>query len=434
MSLFRSAGIISMGLLLVASAGAEIKSEFSRNRGPRENRAFTFAQAASPLSDDAATNARCFLVGGRADPNSAPLAVIQDGKLPVSGDQPGANFFFAPGTDGGRIVIDLGQPTRVAQVSTYSWHRDTRGPQVYRLYGSDGAGKDFILQLGAERDPAQAGWTFLSAIDTRPPAGTDGARPTYEFGGQYAARTWDPAGPLGTFRYILLDVRRTGGHEQFDQTFFSEIDVCDGKQHKPAVAIDFDTSETPELAEWVDKTLRPTCLEWYPKIVAMLPSQGFTAPTRLSVTFKKDMQGVAHTAGTRIVCAEPWFKRNLRGEAAGAVVHELVHVAQQYRRMRGGRANPSWLVEGVADYIRWFLYEPPEHRPRVNPRRSHYRDGYRTTGAFLDYLIRSGRKDLILNINATMREGRYDESLWKTWAGKPLDELWDEFVATPRSQ
>lgn len=431
MSAIRSAGSLGMLLLLVASAAAEIKTEFSRNRGPRENRTFTFAQAQPPLADDAAVNARCFLVAGQADPNSALLSAIQDGHLPTNSDDPRANFFFARGTTGGRIVIDLGQLTQVVQVCTYSWHRDARGPQVYRLYGSDGASKDFVLQL-ADRDPAQAGWRFLSSVDTRPPAGPDGMRPAGEFGGQYAARTWNTAGPLGTFRYVLLDVQRTGGHEQFDQTFFSEIDVHDGKQHKPNVAIDFDTSETPELAEWVDQTLRPTCAEWYPKIVAMLPSQGFNAPIRLSVTFKKDMEGVAHTAGTRIVCAGPWFSRNLRGEAAGAVVHELVHVAQQYRRVRGGRPNPGWLVEGIADYIRWFLYEPADRRPRVNPQRSHYREGYRTAGAFLDHLVRAGHKDLIASLNTAMREGRYEDAVWKRTTGKMLDELWEEFVATLR--
>src|SRR5688572_30968667 len=38
------------------------------------------------------------------------------------------------------------------------------------------------------------------------------------------------------------------------------------------------------------------------------------------------------------------------------------HVVQQYggSRRAGGNRNPPGLVEGLADYIRWELYEPKE--------------------------------------------------------------------------
>src|SRR5205085_10625560 len=39
-----------------------------------------------------------------------------------------------------------------------------------------------------------------------------------------------------------------------------------------------DTSDTPDLKDWADNELRPVVREWYPKIVKMLPSDGFTAP------------------------------------------------------------------------------------------------------------------------------------------------------------
>ena len=71
---------------------------------------------------------------------------------------------------------------------------------------------------------------------------------------------------------------------------------------------------------------------------------------------------MAATGGTRVTCAAEWFRRNLEGEAKGAVVHELVHVVQQYGRARRNNPDatrpPGWLVEGIPDYIRWFLYEP----------------------------------------------------------------------------
>ncbi len=195
---------------------------------------------------------------------------------------------------------------------------------------------------------------------------------------------------------------------------------------QPKYEIKIDYSETPELKDWVETKLRPTLEAWYPKIVQTLPSEGYTAPAELSVTIRKEMKGVAFTNGTQIVCAGPWFKQNLDGEAVGAVVHELVHVAQQYH----SRDNPSWLVEGVADYIRWFKYEPENLRPKVNPRRAKYTDSYRTTAAFLEYVVIHHDHELVVKMNAAMREGRYSPDLWKEYTGKTVDELWGEFVKT----
>ena len=41
------------------------------------------------------------------------------------------------------------------------------------------------------------------------------------------------------------------------------------------------------------------------------------------------------------------------------MIHETCHVVQRYR----GRGNPGWLVEGVADYVRFFVYEPGKAGP-----------------------------------------------------------------------
>jgi hypothetical protein len=146
------------------------------------------------------------------------------------------------------------------------------------------------------------------------------------------------------------------------------------------------------------------------------------------------MRGVAATGGTRIACAGQWFRRNLEGEAVGAVVHELVHVVQQYGRARGGRPNPGWLVEGVADYIRWFLFEPSNLRPRPDPARAKYTDSYRTTAAFLAHVVATHDADAVKKLNAAMREGRYTPELWKTVSGKTVDALWEEYVQTLRKR
>ena len=198
------------------------------------------------------------------------------------------------------------------------------------------------------------------------------------------------------------------------------------------IAFEFSDDTSPELREWVDTTLSPICGEWYPKLVEMLPSDGFTAPRTFTIRFQKG-DGVAYTSGTTVVCLSPWFDRNLRGEAAGAVVHELVHVVQQYRGGRGRQPNPGWLVEGLTDYIRWFLYEPVVRPIRIDPDRSKYTDSYQVTATFLKYVLEKYDSDLIVAFNTAMREGKYSESLWTDRTGKTLDNLWSEFADSLRN-
>jgi hypothetical protein len=394
-----------------------------------------------PSRTDAANTAKVTILAGRQDRNGGDVDRLIDGKLPSDADQPDANFFFAAGTAGGRLRLDLEGAVEVKQLNTYSWHANTRGPQVYRVYGGDPAATGFVAQPDRNTDPEKAGWKLIASVDTRPQEGGPG--------GQYGVSIADTAGTvLGKFQYLLFDVARTESETPFGNTFFSEIDVDDGREHPPAAEpppfppdvltvagkyeIVFDLSQAPELKEWVDTKLKPVCAKWYPMIVEMLPSDGYTAPDRFTIVFHSDMRGVANASGRRINCAVPWFKQNLEGEAVGAVVHEMVHIVQQYRRGRGGNRNPGWMVEGLADYIRWFLYEPEDKRPRPNPQRAKYTDSYRTTAAFLAYVTQTHDKEIIKKFNTAMREGKYSEDLWKQYTGKTVDELWADYVETLR--
>ena len=110
-----------------------------------------------------------------------------------------------------------------------------------------------------------------------------------------------------------------------------------------------DTSAAPDLTKWAAEQLAPVVQEWYPKLVKMLPSEGYEAPTRVSIKFRDGMRVPAAAGGSRISCNSDRFRRNLNGEARGSVVHEMVHVVQQYGRVRRDNPNatrpPGWLVE-----------------------------------------------------------------------------------------
>src|SRR5262249_13386242 len=134
-------------------------------------------------------------------------------------DEPGENFFFAAGTDGGRLLLDLGRPLEIKQVNTYSWHPGTRGPQVYQLYASDGHSPEFKAQPKSGKEPAQCGWRFIGQVDTRPAKGPPG--------GQYAVSISDTEGLIGQFRYWVFDISQTESNDSFGNTFYSEIDVLE---------------------------------------------------------------------------------------------------------------------------------------------------------------------------------------------------------------
>ena len=425
-------------LFACAAAPADVKTAVNRNDAAAASGEFKFKDVPSPSRTDAGNKAKLTIIEGQPDPNGGDVERLTDGRLPSDADQPGANFFFAPGTEGGRLLLDLGSELEIKAVNTYSWHTNTRGPQVYKLYGGDAALADFIAKRERGADLEKAGWKLIASVDTRPKEG--------EPGGQYGVSISDSGDTIGKYRYLLFEVSRTQSGTPFGNTFFSEIDVDDGVEHAPPpepapipldvikvadkYEIAFDLSQTPELKEWVDAKLKPVCAKWYPMIVEMLPSEGYTAPERFTIVFHKDMRGVANASGRRINCAAPWFKRNLDGEAVGAVVHEMVHIVQQYRRARGGNRNPGWMVEGLADYIRWFLYEPEDKRPRPNPTRAKYTDSYRTTAAFLAYVKETHDKELIKKFNTAMREGKYSADLWKDYTGKTADDLWADYVKT----
>lgn len=211
--------IITIVMLLssAVAVSAQVKVVVDRNSGNSATRDFRFSHVPSPAKDDAAIKAKLSLVVGKQDPNGGSLSVLTDGGLPTHEDEPRANFFFDAGSDGGRILMDFREVIEVAQVNTYSWHANTRGPQVYNLYASDGTDPKFKAEPNANTDPSACGWILLATVDTRPKQG--------ESGGQYGVSISDSRGTLGKFRYLLFDSVPTETDDPFGNTFYSEIDV-----------------------------------------------------------------------------------------------------------------------------------------------------------------------------------------------------------------
>ncbi len=444
--------VVFLAVLMIALASqAEVKVVADYDSAGSGMSLFKFKSVALPSKSDAGTKATFTLVDGRRDRNGGNLDKLHDGKMPTDEDQPAENFFFTAGSDGGRILVDLGKIIDIKQVNTYSWHANTRGPQVYKLYGSDGKTDGLNKEPKKGSDPATCGWKLIAEVDTRPDGGTGG--------GQYGVGISDTEGIIGKYQYLLFDISQTENRDPFGNTFYNEIDVVDptsqvvsavpanqpsGDVQREIVEagggkyqIVIDTTETPDLTQWVQKELVPVVKEWYPKLVEMLPSEGYEAPKRLSITFSASMQGVAATGGSQVRCAASWFRRELDGEAKGAIVHELVHVVQNFGRARRTNSNPTrtpgWLVEGMADYVRWFLYEPETRGAEMTSRnisRARYDNSYRISGNFLNWVTETYDKDLLRKLNAAAREGKYTEELWKESTGHTMQELGEQWKAS----
>jgi Peptidase of plants and bacteria len=191
---------------------------------------------------------------------------------------------------------------------------------------------------------------------------------------------------------------------------------------KYPVEIALDVSDAPEMKDWGEKVVR-ICEGAYPMINDELKSDGFKPATLITMTLKKDYRGVAATGGTRITGSAKFFQDH--PDDVGAMVHETVHVVQRYRT----RNNPGWLVEGIADYVRFFKFEPGKIG-RINPDRAKYNGSYRATAAFLNYVTEKYDKELVKKLNKSMRDGEYKEDLWKEFTKKTVQELDEEWRAS----
>ncbi|MDE3066335.1 MAG: hypothetical protein KGJ60_02165 [Verrucomicrobiota bacterium] len=432
--------VIATGLCLLAglAASAETKVTVDYHNNDTTTPEFAFESVSSPSADDAATTARFAIVYGDADPHSGGLDKLHDGRLPDEPDQPGENFFFQAGTDGGRLLVDLGRVISIREVNTYSWHPGARGPQIYKLYASDGTAENFNTRPAKRISPVECGWKFIATVNTQPKSGTGG--------GQYGVTISDSDGSLGHYRYLLFDIAPTELEDNFGNTFYSEMDVVDAdapaaprpistavfsvKAADGRSTITINADRAPALKDWAEHKLAPVVAGWYPKIAAMLPSPGYTPPARVRILIKP-MNGVAYTSGDTIAVSSAWIQAQMGRQALGSVVHELVHVVQQFGHHAGH--NPGWLVEGTADYIRWFKYEPQSHGAdlvwmrRLRHFTPRYNDSYRVTANFLNWVAEKYDPDIVRQLNAAMREGKYEDNLWKRHTGKTAPELGAEW-------
>ncbi|CAF1440549.1 unnamed protein product [Adineta ricciae] len=115
------------------------------------------------------------------------------------------------------------------------------------------------------------------------------------------------------------------------------------------------------------------------------------------------------------------------------VTHELMHIVQQYPGNQ-----PGWLVEGIADYVRWKYgvdnaggnWQLPSFQSRQR-----YTDSYRVTARFLVWLEQRVNKDIVNQLDRALRQNKYNNGqIWNQITKKSVNQLWDSYSKSPNLQ
>ncbi len=219
--LCRLAMLALLPLFLVSSARGEVTAEYGEIRDGR----WVFPDIAGPSRSDLAQHATIRVVAGALEPAGRGVDGLNDGTVPcVGGIQEAGVSLTSANVDGGKLLMDLGSPQAIHQVNSYSFHRyepdqGARGPQVYSLYGSAAP------EEPDANDPAHsAAWTKVADVDSRPNAAGEG------WGGRvHGVQIAAPNGDLGTFRWLLWDIRPTRSPlayaPSYTHTMYAEFDV-----------------------------------------------------------------------------------------------------------------------------------------------------------------------------------------------------------------
>ncbi|MBC8138424.1 MAG: hypothetical protein H8F28_21300 [Fibrella sp.] len=183
-----------------------------------------------------------------------------------------------------------------------------------------------------------------------------------------------------------------------------------------------DISQAPDLAGWSERAQKQMESFWT-ETAAMLYSENFITPNKINIVYRTGpgVTDVAACGGGVMTVNAKWCREH--PEDTGLTVHEMAHAVQSMSAY-----NPVWLIEGIADYVRWVKFEPENHKPRINVQTAAYHDSYRTTATFLGWCELKYDNTLVTKLNRVIRAGKYDTKLFAKYTGKDVDTLWAEFI------
>jgi hypothetical protein len=135
---------------------------------------------------------------------------------------------------------------------------------------------------------------------------------------------------------------------------------------------------------------------------------------------------IAGASGDTVTYQASWLIQN--PDDYDVVVHEIMHIVQNYA------SAPGWITEGIADYVRhyygvnnaaagWHLQPPVAGSSHTN--------GYGVAARFFIWIEQRHEFELVELLDASIRGGSYQPTLWVSYTGHTVEQLWAEYVADP---
>ncbi|BDS06604.1 hypothetical protein NT6N_16440 [Oceaniferula spumae] len=163
--------------------------------------------------------------------------------------------------------------------------------------------------------------------------------------------------------------------------------------------------------------------EVWPKLVTWLGVPGDEVPHDIDVFLVKTLSHPAHAANHTMTISAKHLRSHPK-DTEGVFVHELAHIIQQYPKY-----EPSWFVEGSADYVRYRQY-PDRHW--ANTQRKHMNNDkpfghYWNSACFLLWMEDRFKKPIVAQVSRAIYNGKYDDRLFHQLTGVPLKTLAQQY-------
>jgi hypothetical protein len=135
---------------------------------------------------------------------------------------------------------------------------------------------------------------------------------------------------------------------------------------------------------------------------------------QVTIHVERQGPGAAWTNGTDVFLSSRWFSEH--PEDTGGVLHEFTHAIMRAPTYDG---TTSWLIEGLADYVRDQLgHDAPWTQAHFEPGKA--TAGYQTTAHFLKYLERT-YPGTVKRLAQALMHDTYSPDVFRQSTGNPLD-------------
>jgi len=193
----------------------------------------------------------------------------------------------------------------------------------------------------------------------------------------------------------------------------------------------FSDADQAALDAWIER-LRAKVGVWWPILTTRLASPDYTPTSAIQLRFITIRPEGIPAATVRAPGQDPailidpggLLGRILNPDTLGMIGHEMVHVVQNYPR-----GQPGWLVEGIADYMRYYVLIPEDPARAFSPDGAEWSHGYQPTAGLLDF-VETAHPGAVHDINAAMRAGGDGPALLEKIGGAPPEQLWRRYLAS----